>query len=151
MSLQTQIEEKLNQSLKNKDKGLYPTLRLIVSGIKDVLIANRTKEIKAVSDQDVMGILKKMVKQRNESCEVYKKVGRTELLENETKEIEIISSFLPKQLNEEDTKKLCEEAIKKIGASSIKDMGKVMGDLKKTHSDVLDFSKVGSIIKTVLK
>jgi len=151
MSLQTQIEEKLKQSLKNKDKSLYPTLRLILSGIKDVLIANRTKEIKEVSDQDIIGILKKMVKQRNESCEVYKKAGRTELLEIETKEIEIISSFLSKQLNEEDTKKLCEDVIKKVGASSIKDMGKIMSDLKKTHGDVLDFSKVGSIIKIVLK
>ena len=151
MSLQTQIEEKLKQSLKNKDKSLYPTLRLILSGIKDVLIANRTKEVKEVSDQDVIGILKKMVKQRNESCEVYKKADRTDLLEIETKEIEIISSFLPKQLCEEDTKKLCEEVIKKVGASSIKDMGKIMSDLKKTHGDVLDFSKVGSIIKTVLK
>ena len=151
MSLQTQIEEKLKQSLKNKDKSLYPTLRLILSGIKDVLIANRTKEVKEVSDQDVIGILKKMVKQRNESCEVYKKANRTELLEVEMKEMEIISSFLPKQLSEEDTKNLCEEVIKKVGASSIKDMGKVMGDLKKTHGDVLDFSKVGSIIKTVLK
>jgi len=151
MSLQTQIEEKLNQSLKNKDKSLYPTLRLIVSRIKDVLIANRTKEVKEVSDQDVMGILKKMVKQRNESSEIYKNAGRTELLEIETKEIEIISSFLPKQLSEEDAKKLCEEVIKKIGASSIKDMGKIMGDLKKTHGDVLDFSKIGSIIKTILK
>ena len=151
MSLQTQIEEKLKQSLKNKDKSLYPTLRLILSGIKDVLISNRTKEVKEVSDQDIIGILKKMVKQRNESCEVYKKADRTDLLEIETKEIEIISSFLPKQLCEEDTKKLCEEVIKKVGAGSIKDMGKVMGDLKKTHGDVLDFSKVGSIIKTVLK
>ena len=151
MSLQTQIEEKLNQSLKNKDKSLYPTLRLIVSGIKDVLIANRTKEVKEISDQEVMSILKKMVKQRNESCEVYKKAGRMELLDVETKEIKIISSFLPKQLSEEETKKLCEESIKKTGASSIKDMGKVMSELKKTHGDVLDFSKVGSIIKTVLK
>ena len=151
MSLQTQIEEKLKQSLKNKDKSLYPTLRLILSGIKDVLIANRTKEVKEVLDQDVIGILKKMVKQRNESCEVYKKAERTELLKIEINEIEIISSFLPKQLSEGDTKKLCEEVIKKVGASSIKDMGKVMSDLKKTHGDVLDFSKVGSIIKTVLK
>jgi uncharacterized protein YqeY len=151
MSLQTQIEEKLKQSLKNKDKSLYPTLRLILSGIKDVLIANRTKEVKEVSDQDVIGILKKMAKQRNESCEVYKEAERTELLEIEMREIEIISSFLPKQLSEEDTKKLCEETIKKVGASSIKDMGKVMGDLKTTHGNVLDFSKVGSIIKTILK
>ena len=151
MSLQTQIEEKLNQSLRNKDKSVYPTLRLIISGIKNVLIANKAKEIKELSDQDIMVILKKMVKQRNESCEVYKKAGRIELLEIETKEIGIINSFLPKQLSEEDTKKLCEEVIRKVGASSIKDMGKVMGDLKKTHGDVLDFSKVGLIIKSVLK
>ena len=151
MSLQTKIEEKLNQSLKNKDKNLYPTLRLIVSAIKDALIANRTKENKSLSDQDITGLLKKMVKQRNESCEVYKQAGRTELLESETKEIKIISFFLPKQLSEEETKKICEEIIKKVGASSIKDMGKVMGELKKTHGDVLDFSKVGSIIKTILK
>ena len=151
MSLQTKIEEKLNQALKNKDKNLYPTLRLIVSAIKDAVIANRTKENKGLSEQDILGLLKKMAKQRNESCEVYKQAGRTELLETEKKEIEIISSFLPKQLSEDETKKICEEVIKKIGASSIKEMGKVMGELKKTHADVLDFSKVGLIIKTVLK
>jgi uncharacterized protein YqeY len=151
MSLKKKIEEKLNQSLKNKDKSLYPTLRLIVSGIKDALIANRDKENKELTDQDIITLLKKMVKQRNESSEVYKKAGRIELLETETKEMEIISSFLPKQLGDEDTKKLCEEVIKNLGASSIKDMGKVMSEIKKTHGDVLDFSKVGSIIKTVLK
>ena len=151
MSLQTKIEEKLNQSLKNKDKNLYPTLRLVVSAIKDAVIASRTKENKGLSDQDIMGILKKMVKQRNESCEVYKKAGRTELLELETREVKIISSFLPEQLSEDETKKICEEIITKVGASSIKDMGKVMSELKKTHADVLDFSKVGSILKTVLK
>jgi|TARA_B110000967_G_C18598267_1_gene417927 uncharacterized protein YqeY len=151
MSLQTKIEEKLNQSLKNKDKNLYPTLRLIVSAMKDAVIANRTKENKGLSEQDIVGLLKKMVKQRNESCEVYKQAGRTELLESETKEIEIISTFLPQQLSDEETKKICEETIKKVGASSIKEIGKVMGELKKTHGDVLDFSKVGSIIKIVLK
>ena len=151
MSLQTKIEEKLNLSLKNKDKNLYPTLRLVVSAIKDAIIAIRTRESKGLSDQEIMGILKKMVKQRNESCAVYKKAGRTELLESETKEIEIISSFLPEQLNEEETKKICEEIIEKVGASSIKDMGKVMSELKKKHADTLDFSKVGSILKTVLK
>ena len=150
MSLQNQIEEKLNQSLKNKDKTLYPTLRLIVSAIKDAVIANRGKDSKELTDQDIMSLLKKMVKQRNESCEVYKKAGRDELLASETKEIEIINSFLPKQLSEEETKKICEDVIKKVGAASIKDMGKVMGELKKTHADVLDFSKVGSIIKTIL-
>jgi len=150
MSLKNQIEEKLSQSLKNKDKNLYPTLRLMVSAIKDAEIASRGKEIKGLTDQDITSLLKKMIKQRNESCEVYKKAGRTELLESETKEIEVISSFLPKQLSEEDTKKLCEDVVKKVGAISVKDMGKVMGELKKTHADVLDFSKVGSIIKTIL-
>ena len=151
MSLQAKIEEKLNQSLKNKDKNLYPTLRLIVSGIKDAIIANRTKNSKQLTDQDIVSILKKMLKQRKESSDLYKKAGRTELLESENKEIEIINSFLPKQLSEEETKKLCEEVIKKVGASSLKDMGKVMGELKKTHADVLDFSKVGAVIKNILK
>ena len=150
MSLKNQIEEKLSQSLKNKDKNLYPTLRLMVSAIKDAEIASRGKESKGITDQDITSLLKKMIKQLNESCEVYKKAGRTELLESETKEIEVISSFLPKQLSEEDTKKLCEDVVKKVGATSVKDMGKVMGELKKTHADVLDFSKVGSIIKTIL-
>ena len=139
MSLKKQIDEKLNQALKSKDKSTYPTLRLVVSAIKDAEIAARTKGKKELSDSDIMGILKKMIKQRNESCEVYKKAGRNELLENETKEIEVISNFLPKQLSEEETKKLCQEAIKSSGASSMKDMGKVMGILKSKHADTLDF------------
>ena len=150
MSLKKQIDEKLNQALKAKDKSKYPTLRLVVSAIKDAEIAARTKGQKEMSDSDIMAILKKMIKQRNESCEVYKKAGRNELLENETKEIEVISSFLPKQLSEEETKKLCQEAIKSSGASSMKDMGKVMGILKSKHADTLDFSKVSSIIKEIL-
>ena len=92
-----------------------------------------------------------MIKQRNESCEVYKKAGRNELLENETREIEVISVFLPKQLSDEETKKICEEAIKSSGASSMKDMGKVMGILKSNNADTLDFSKVSSMIKDLLK
>ena len=150
MSLKKQIEEKLNEALKAKDKNIYPTLRLVVSAIKDAEIASRTKDKKEMSDSDLTAILKKMIKQRNESCEVYKKAGRNELLENETKEIEVISAFLPKQLSEEETKKICEEAIKSSGASSMKDMGKVMGVLKAKHADTLDFSKVSLIIKTLL-
>ena len=151
MSLKKQIEEKLSVALKAKDKNIYPTLRLVVSAIKDAEIASRTKGQKEISDSDVTSILKKMIKQRNESCEVYKKAGRNELLENETKEIEVISVFLPKQLSDEETKKICEEAIKSSGASSMKDMGKIMGILKSKHSDTLDFSKVSSIIKDLLK
>ena len=150
MSLRKKIEAKLNETLKAKDKNTYPTLRLVVSAIKDAEIAGRTKGQKELSDSDITSILKKMIKQRNESCDVYKKAGRNELLENETKEIEVISFFLPKQLNEEETKKICEEVIKSSGASSIKDMGKVMGALKSEHADTLDFSKVSLIIKELL-
>ena len=150
MSLKKQIEDKLNEALKAKDKDIYPTLRLIVSAIKDAEIAGRSKGQKEIKDPDVIGILKKMIKQRNESCEVYKKAGRTELLESETKEINVINTFLPKQLNEEETKKICEEVIKSVGASSMKDMGKVMGVLKTKHADTLDFSKVSGIIKGLL-
>ena len=151
MSLKKQIEEKLSAALKAKDKNTYPTLRLVVSAIKDAEIASRTKGQKEMSDSDVTSILKKMIKQRNESCEVYKKAGRNELLEIETREIEVISVFLPKQLSDEETKKICEEAIKSSGASSMKDMGKVMGILKSNNADTLDFSKVSSIIKDILK
>ena len=150
MSLKKQIEDKLNEALKAKDKNTYPTLRLIVSAIKDAEIAGRSKGQKEIKDADINGILKKMIKQRNESCEVYKKAGRTELLESETKEINVINTFLPKQLSEEETKKICEEVIKSVGASSMKDMGKVMGALKSKHADTLDFSKVSGIIKGLL-
>jgi uncharacterized protein YqeY len=151
MSLKTQIEKKLNQALKDKDKNTYPTLRLVVSAIKDAEIANRTKENKDISDGEITSILKKMIKQRNESCQIYKKANRVELLDTETKEIEVISGFLPKQLNDEETKKLCESIIQSMGATSIKDMGKVMSELKSKHSDTLDFSKVSLIIKDLLK
>ena len=150
MPLKKQIEDKLNEALKAKDKNTYPTLRLIVSAIKDAEIAGRSKGQKEIKDSDITGILKKMIKQRNESCEVYKKAGRTELLENETKEINVISGFLPKQMSEVEMKKVCEEAIKATGASSMKDMGKVMGELKSKHADTLDFSKVSGIIKGLL-
>ena len=150
MSLKQQIESKLNEALKAKDKNTYPTLRLVVSAIKDAEIAGRSKGQQEVADSDITGILKKMIKQRNESCEVYKKAGRKELLESESREIEVISAFLPKQLSEEETKKICQETVKSVGATSMKDMGKVMGMLKSKHADTIDFSKVSSIIKELL-
>jgi len=150
MSLKQHIESKLNEALKAKDKNTYPTLRLVVSAIKDAEIAGRSKGQQEVADSDVTSILKKMIKQRNESCEVYKKAGRKELLESESREIEVISTFLPKQLSEEETKKICQETVKSVGATSMKDMGKVMGALKSKHADTIDFSKVSSIIKELL-
>ena len=150
MSLKKQIDEKLNQALKAKDKNTYPTLRLIVSAIKDAEIASRSKAQKEIKDNDIISLLKKMIKQRNESCEVYEKAGRKELLENEKKEITVINSFLPKQLDEEETKKVCEETVKAVGATSMKDMGKIMGALKSNYAESLDFSKVNLIIKQLL-
>ena len=151
MPLQTKIETKLSEALKSKDKKTYSTLRLVVAAIKDTMIAKKIKDKKILPDNDLIGLLKKMVKQRNDSCDAYKKAGRNELLENEMSEIKIINEFLPKQLSEEETKKICFETMKKVGASSAKDMGKVMGTLKKEYSDVLDFSRVSQIIKENLK
>ena len=152
MSLQTKIEARLSEALKSKDKETYSTLRLVVAAIKDAIIAKKIKDKNTLPDADLTSLLKKMVKQRNDSCEAYKKAGRDELLAVETKEIEIISSFLPKQLNYEETRKICEDTIKSVGASSIKDMGKVMGQLKKaSNSDSLDFSNVSNIIKEIVK
>tara|TARA_B100000945_G_C19946894_1_gene396637 strand:+ start:40 stop:495 length:456 start_codon:yes stop_codon:yes gene_type:complete len=151
MSLQTKIETKLSEALKSKDKQTYSTLRLVLAAIKDTMIAKKIRDKNILPDNDLITLLKKMVKQRNDSCEAYKKAGRNDLLENEMGEIKIINEFLPKQLNEEETKKICLDIIKKVHASSIKDMGKVMGAIKKEYSDVLDFSKVSQIIKDNLK
>ena len=150
MSLKKLIDDKLNQALKAKDKNTYPTLRLIVSAIKDAEIAVRSKGLKEIKDGDIVSLLKKMIKQRNESCEVYEKAGRKELLDNEKKEINVISAFLPKQLSDEETKKICSETIKLVGASTMKDMGKIMGALKSKHAESLDFSKVSKILKELL-
>ena len=151
MSLQTKIEAKLSEALKAQDKKTYSTLRLVIAAIKDTIIAKKIKDKKVLPDNELIGLLKKMVKQRNDSCEAYKKAGRKELLENEISEIKVINEFLPKQLSDDEMKAICIETIKTVGASSIKDMGKVMGALKKQYSDVLDFSKVSTIIKENLK
>ena len=151
MSLKNTIENEYKNALKLKDKNKISTYRLILSSIKDLDIANRSgPDKKDTDDEDIKKLLKKMVKQRSESIEIYKKNNRTDLLEVEQNEYEILTSFLPKQMSEEDTKKLCAELIAKLGASSIKDMGKIMGELKKSHADEIDFSKAGSIIKELL-
>ena len=151
MSLKQTIENEYKNALKSKDKNKISTYRLILSSIKDLDIANRSgPNKKDTDDEDIKKLLKKMVKQRAESIEIYKKNNRIDLLEVEQNEYEILTSFLPKQMSEEDTKKLCTELISKLGASSIKDMGKVMGELKKLHSDEIDFAKAGSLIKELL-
>ena len=151
MSLKEKIESIYKESLKAKDKIQISTYRLILSSIKDLEIANRSRaEKKETDDEDIKKLFKKMIKQRTESIEIYKKNNRNDLLEVEQKEHEIISNFLPKQLGDDETKEICKKIVESIGASSIKDIGKVMGELKKKHSDEIDFSKAGSIIKEIL-
>ena len=137
--------------LKSKDKIQISTYRLILSGIKDLDISNRSgPDKKDTDDGDIKKLLKKMIKQRSESIDIYKKNNRKDLLEVEEKESEILSGYLPKQLSEEETKKICTQTVSKLGASSIKDMGKVMGELKKQYEDSLDFAKAGSLLKELL-
>ena len=151
MLLKETIETEYKNALKSKDKTKISTYRLILSSIKDLDISNRSgPDKKKTDDEDIKKLLKKMLKQRAESIDIYKKNNRRDLLEIEQNEYNILTEFLPKQLNEEETKKLCGEIISKLGASSIKDMGKVMGELKKTHADQIDFAKAGPLIKELL-
>jgi len=151
MSLKDEINNSYQNSLKNKDKAEISTYRLILSAIKDIDIVNRSgPNKKETDDSDVKKLLKKMIKQRVESIDIYKKNKRQDLLDVEQKEHDILSSFLPKQLTEEETKKICSELVNSLGANSIKDMGKVMGELKKNYSDNLDFAKAGSLLKELL-
>ena len=151
MPLKQTIESEYKNALKSKDKNKISTYRLILSSIKDLDIANRSgPKKKETDDEDIKKLFKKMVKQRAESIEIYKKNNRLDLLEVEQNEYDILTGFLPKQLSEVDTKKICEDLISKLGASSIKDMGKVMGELKKKHSDEVDFAKAGALLKELL-
>ena len=151
MSLKETIETEYKNALKAKDKSKISTYRLILSSIKDLDILNRSgPNKKETDDDDIKKLLKKMVKQRAESIDIYKKNNRADLLEVEQNEYNILTGFLPKQLSEAETEKICSEIISKLGANSIKDMGKIMGELKKLHSDEIDFAKAGPLIKKLL-
>ena len=151
MSFRKKIDDEYKNALKSKDKNKISTYRLILAGIKDLDINNRSgSEKKETDDEDIKKLLKKMIKQRSESIEVYKKNNRKDLLEIEEGEVKVLSEYLPKQLNDEDTKKICSDIISSTGATSIKDMGKIMGELKKNYADTIDFSKAGSILKELL-
>ena len=151
MTLRKKINEQFNAALKSKNKTFISTFRLILAAIKDRDIANRSSGKKEeVKDAEIIKVLRKMKKQRQESADLYKKGGRQELLDAEEAEMKIIDSFLPKQLDEDETKKICQEVIKSLGVSSVKDMGKIMGSLKKKYSDSIDFSKANTIVKGLL-
>ena len=151
MSLRDKIDTNYKNALKSKDKIQISTYRLILSGIKDLDISNRSgPNKKNTNDEDIKKLLKKMIKQRSESIDIYKKNNRKDLLEVEEKESEILSGYLPKQLSEEETKKICAQTVSKLGVNSIKDMGKVMEELKKQYADSLDFAKAGFLLKELL-
>ena len=151
MLLKAKIENDYKNALKSKEKKKISTYRLILSGIKDIDIANRSgPNKKDTDDDDIKKLLKKMIKQRSESIEIYKKNNRSDLLEVEENENKILSIYLPKQLSEEEVTNICKDIIKKTNSSSLKDMGKIMGELKKTHADEIDFSLAGKLLKKLL-
>ena len=150
-TLREKIETEYKTALKSKVKETISTYRLILSGIKDLDILNRSGPNKKDTDDiDITKLLKKMIKQRSESIELYKKNNRDDLLKIEQNELKILTNYLPAQLSEEDTKKLCIEVAQQVSAENIKDMGKVMTVLKKNHSDDVDFSLASKILKEIL-
>ena len=151
MSLREKINKQFNTALKSKNKTLISTLRLVLAAIEERDISNRTNEKKEpVKDEEIVKVLRRMKKQRQESADLYKKGERLELLAAEEAEIKVIDTFLPKQLSEEETTKICKDVIKSLGITNIKDIGKIMGSLKQKYSDSIDFSKVNLIVKDLL-
>ena len=148
MDMRERVSTALKEAMKAKDADRLSTLRLINAAIKDREIAARgTGDDDTVTDDDVLGILGKMVKQRQESARAYEEGGRLELAEKEQSEIKIIEEFLPRQLDEDETAAAIDAAITKVGAQSVRDMGKVMGVLKKKYTGQMDFGRVGPMVK----
>ena len=151
MDLRAQISEALKTAMRDKDQARLSTLRLVNAAIKDRDIALRgeggDRAETGVVDSDILQILGKMVKQRQESAKAYEEGGRLELAEKERSEISVIEDFLPKQLDETETVSAIDAAIAKTGATSIRDMGKVMGELKSRYTGQMDFGRAGPIVK----
>ncbi len=153
MDLRAKITSSLKEAMKAKDSERLATLRLISAAIKDRDIAARAdagSDNEGVGDQDILSILGKMVKQRQESARAYEEGGRLELAEKELSEIAVIEDYLPKQLDASETAKAIQAAVEATGAQSIRDMGKVMGVLKARYTGQMDFSKAGPLVKDLL-
>lgn len=152
MSIRVQINEELKTAMKARDQRKIDALRLINSSIKDKDINSRTEESReGISDDAIMSLMQSMIKQRRESADIYRNANRPELAEKEESEIAVIESFLPKQLSDEDAVTAIDEVIRAVGASSIKDMGKIMAELKSKYAGQMDFSKVGGLVKDKFK
>ena len=146
--LRVQISEALKSSMKAKEQRATSTLRLILAALKDRDIAARGKGgDDEISDDEILGMLQKMIEQRHESIEFYKQGGRLDLAKEEAEEIEIIERFLPKRLDEKETTDAISAVIDELGAANIKDMGRTMAALKQSYAGRMDFSKVSTIVK----
>ncbi len=146
--LRAEINEALKSAMKAKNRRATSTLRLILAALKDRDIAARGKSAsEEISDDEILEMLQKMIRQRHESIEYYKKGGRADLVQEETEEIEIIERFLPRQLGQEDMTEAIKEVIAELGAGGIKDMGRTMAALKRNYAGRMDFAKASAIVK----
>ena len=149
--MREKIAEALKHAQKAQDKTCVSTLRLIMAAIQDRDIANRSAAKDPVSDQEIVAILSKMVKQRQESARAFEEAGRIELAEQERDEIAIIKSFLPKQLGEDDVKRVCLQVVSDVGADGLRDIGRCMNALKAKYPGQMDFGKASGIVKGLLQ
>lgn len=150
--LRTRIKESLDQNLKNRDEIATSTIRLILAAIKDHDIQNRAKkDSNDISDEEILNLLQKMIKQRQESVDIYSKAGRTDLKKREEKEIDIINSFLPQQIKLNELENIVTDTVKELDCKSIKDLGKLIGFLKEKFPGQLDMKEVAVLAKKILK
>jgi len=149
--LRDKITEATKEAMKSQEKTKLSTLRLMSAAIQNADIEARTAGKKPLSDDELLGVFQKLIKQRQESVELYEKGGRAELAKQERDEIEVIKTFLPQQMSEAEVKAAIAEAIKSTGAASVKDMGKVIGALKSKHAGQMDFAKASALVKGMLQ
>ena len=151
MALREQFNNALKDAMKAKDQRRVSTLRMILAAIKDKDIAARTETSReGVSDEDVLSLLAKMVKQRDDSITAFVNGNRPDLADAEREEIAIIREFMPKQMGDDEAKEAAAELIKELGASSMKDMGKVMAAMKERYAGQMDFGKASALVKDLL-
>jgi uncharacterized protein YqeY len=148
--LRDEINAALKEAMKAQDKRRVSTLRLVTAALKDRDIEARGAGKAALADEEILALLQKMIKQRQESLDIYTKAGRTDLATQEREEIEIISAYLPKQMSEGETRAAVEAVVKEVGAAGMKDMGRVMAALKERYAGKMDFAKAGGVVKAAL-
>jgi uncharacterized protein YqeY len=149
--MRDKLTDALKDAMKAKDTRRLSTVRLIQTAVKDRDIANRGLGKDPVTDDDILQILQKMVKQREESAKIYQEAGRAELALQEREEIEVIKSFMPEQLSEEKVRELCQSVISETGSQGLRDMGKCMNALKEKYPGQMDFAKASGVVKDMLK